>query len=365
MQPVSGSDSGRRLIDRLAVLRSELDQERAIPEADRATTASDAALDAAIREVSQAAELLADGGEEAALTALTRTALRVVDSWSYASPVSEAIVSRKQDLQHMVDKRFAREWATGNPPASTPPDDETAERSPGRLAALPWWSRALLIVGLAVAAVCGVSALYSMELLSVAGPYVAPVLVLAAIAMTLTWFSGRTTRLRARAVRELRELAPLLRSALAARTSAVSDESLHSALTAIEEALRSFAHHGGDSGAAGIDRLGHLASTWPSRNPLAVRVARLSRIGRRLSRAARNTDHLETVLKRQTQPEDRRAVKSWDRWFIRFPVWSLFACLGCVGLYQADILPPLAAVLLACLSILAIAAVHYHQQTRE
>ena len=181
----------------LTALLAGLQRERSLTLQTRATTASDSALDTVSTEISRAAEHLGNGRDHDALTELTRAALRVRQSWSYASPLSEAIVVAEQDLRRRIEERFAREWtapATPDPPPRNRP-------SP-----LP---TALVTSTAAVVTVAGVTALYANGDLAVAGPYVAPVLVAAAIWLALAWFAGRVARLRARAVTRLRDLARL------------------------------------------------------------------------------------------------------------------------------------------------------------
>lgn len=359
------------MIDRFEALRVELERERALPEKERATNASDAALDNAIQDVSRAAALLSEGRDEQALAAMTRTALLVVDSWSYASPLSEALVRCKQDLQRTVDTAFARTWAEGSPSPRSPVSERRAELPSLRTGgpSLPRLVSYALVVVLTTAVVAVAAAvLYDRGWLALLGPVVAPVVALAALVLPLVWFVGRMARLRSRIVRQLRDLALLVREELStsqkARATMASDRSLASALAEVEDALRKFAHGGDDAGLSAVDRLGRITVEWAPRAAASVKAARIGRTGRRLSKAARRGDRLATAMQMRHQPEDPRHVKAWDRWLIRFPVYSLLVGIGSFGLYQNGWVPPAAAFVVSGIGVLIVALWQLRQQSR-
>lgn len=343
-------------VDSLAAILAELRRERSLPAAHRDTTASDAALDTAVREVERAVESLSDSRNQDALTALARAAVPARHSWSYASPTTEALVTAEQHLRRTVEADYARTWAgaTGPTPRPTPP---TRTR----------FAKLALLVAMTIAAVTVVVVLNVMGLLPLAGPYVALALAPTVVILGIVWSTRRTSRWRDHAIRELRALAPLIRQERAtpptARPSGASDESLRLASATVEDALRKFAHHGETEALPTLDELRDLATDWHPESPLALGATRLTRTAKRLTAVTRRTDRLTDTL--NSRPENRRDVRAWDRWLIRFPAYSLLVALGCVGLVQNGLLQPPAAVALTGVGMLLVAAGQWWQQTRK
>jgi prephenate dehydrogenase len=80
-------------------LRDLLDRELALDVADRATDAPDESLAAVRNKVVIAVEFSEAGDVVAAAEAMQVAAHLVTDSWSYSSPVSDAVVAHAQVLR--------------------------------------------------------------------------------------------------------------------------------------------------------------------------------------------------------------------------------------------------------------------------
>lgn len=342
-------------MDRFDHLLVGLREERSRGLISRDTGVSDRQLESAIEAVTGAAAWARVGQHRNAYVALLADTSSARESWSWVSPLTAELVSLAGTLHWMAEQEYAGAELLAAPPS---------QRLPVTRAAV--WISAVLAGSAAV--ITTVVLLYRWGALASVGPAIATVVAMLILVVPVVWFGAQTRRRRGQLTDQLRDLARAIdqerRTTPGGRRSQASEDSLRLARTQVEGALRAVAT---GMETDGLDEIAQLVSTtrqWSRWSSLARAGRRLDKTTRRLSRSVRVTDHMAKVQDARNRPEDLREVRWWDRWLLRFPIFSLFAWMGAYGMHQNGWVTLRGSVIIFGVGAVIIAVIQGVQQWR-